>query len=135
MAVPPRDVTETELAILAVLWERGSATRPEITETLYPGGGASPYGTVQKLLARLEAKGFVAHEREGSRLSFRATLRREEFIGRRLQDLVEKVCGGSVTPLLLGLVQSRSLTASELEELRAVLDEQRKKSIGRGKPR
>jgi BlaI family transcriptional regulator, penicillinase repressor len=131
MAVPPRDVTDTEQAILAVLWERGAATRPEITDALYPGGGAAQYATVQKLLARLEAKGYVSHKRTGNRLSFRATLRREDFIGRRLQDLADKLCGGSVTPLLLSLVQSQPLSPNELEELRAVIEEQKRKAKGK----
>lgn len=135
MAVPPRDVTETELAVLAVLWDRPAATRPEITEIIYPGGGASAYATVQKLLARLEAKGFVAYQRTGARLLFRAALRREDFLGRRLQDLAEKVCGGSVTPLLLGLVRSRPLTSRELDELRAVLDDQQKNASAKGRHR
>ena len=59
----PRDVTETELAILQILWERRRATRRQITDVLYPGGDDAHYATVQKLLERLEAKGYVGHER------------------------------------------------------------------------
>jgi predicted transcriptional regulator len=135
MPPTPQDVTETELAVLQVLWDRGTATRPQITEAVYPGGGPSQYATVQKLLERLEAKGFVQHTRTGSLLQFTATLGREDLIGRRLHDLAEKLCGGSLTPLLLNLVRSRPLSDAELDELRAVIDDQRPAGKRRGKPR
>ena len=56
------EVTETELAMLRVLWDRGEATRRQVVDALYPGGGDSHYATVQKLLERLERKGFVGRE-------------------------------------------------------------------------
>jgi predicted transcriptional regulator len=135
MTLRSHDVTDTELAILRVLWDRGSATRPEITEVLYPGGGPSHYATVQKLLERLEAKGYVAHQRREGRLLFTAALDRDDLIGRRLHDLAEKLCGGSLTPLLLNLVRSKPLTPTELDELRAVLAERRRQDKPKDKPR
>ena len=53
MARTPLDVTETELSVLEVLWERGPSTVRQITDLLYPGGGASKSATVQKLLRSL----------------------------------------------------------------------------------
>jgi hypothetical protein len=59
MGRKPRDVTDAELAILQVLWDRGSATIRALTDARYPPGGPSDYATVKKLLARLESKGIV----------------------------------------------------------------------------
>ena len=60
MADPePEDVTDAELAVLEVLWERGSATRRQLADALYPGGGPAHYTTVQKLIERLQTKGHV----------------------------------------------------------------------------
>jgi predicted transcriptional regulator len=120
------DVTETELAMLQVLWERGEATRRQVADSLYPGGGESHYATVQKLLERLEKKAFVRHDRREGVLVFQATVPRDEFIGRRLQGLAEKFCGGSVAPLVMNLVRSRPLSAAEVEELYAFLRERRR---------
>jgi len=44
-------------------------------------------------------------------------------IGRRLQDMAEKLCGGSLTPLLTHLVRHRQLSARERQELRDLIDE------------
>ena len=135
MAQIPQDVTETELAILQVLWDQGAATRPQITAAVYPEGGPAQYATVQKLLERLEAKGFVKSIRQKGKLSFTATLARDKFLDRRLQSLAEKVCGGSLTPLLLTLVRSSNLTPAELDELRAVIEERRQQRKPKGKSR
>src|SRR5689334_15198522 len=97
VSLPPQDVTDTELAILHVLWDRGAATRPQIAGVLYPGGGRSHYATVQKLLERLEAKGHVQQQRQDGVLRFSAVLGRDDLLGRRLQDLAKKLCGGALT--------------------------------------
>ena len=133
MARTPQDVTEAELAILQLLWDQGPATIRRLTDAIYPGGGAAQYGTVQKLLDRLESKGFVRRDRTGAAHTFAATVGREEIIGRRLRDVAEKLCGGSLTPLLTHLVRTRSLNAREREELRALIEELDDK--GKGKSR
>src|SRR5579883_1490925 len=120
------DVTDTELAILQVLWERGDATRRQITDALYPGGGEAHYATVQNLLGRLERKGFVRHERGENVLVFTATVGRDELIRRRLQGLADQLCGGALAPLVMNLVRSQPLTPAEVDELSAFLREQRR---------
>jgi predicted transcriptional regulator len=134
MARTPQDVTDTELAVLQVLWEQGAVTRRQITDVLYPAGGPAHYTTVQKLLDRLEAKGYVARHR-GEALTFRAVVGREELISRRLLDVADKLCGGSLTPLLMNLVRAKPLSPRELDELRALLEELRQPPRPRGKPR
>ncbi len=132
----PDEVTETELAMLQVLWDRGQATRRQVTDALYPGGDAAHYATVQKLLERLEAKGFVRHDKDAQGvLVFTPTVGREDFIGLRLRDLAAKLCGGALTPLLMNLVRAKPLTERELAELEAFLEEQRQKPRPRGKQR
>jgi predicted transcriptional regulator len=117
------DVPESELAVLEVLWELGPATRRQITDRLYPGGGASAYTTVQKLLERLEKRELVSREGGGDRLVFSARLSKDELIGRRLAELADRLCGGSLAPLLLNLVKTRPLSDAELEQLRALVQQ------------
>ena len=123
MACPAQDITETELAILRVLWESGPQTTRDITAVLYPDGGASHSATVLSLLGRLEEKGLVRRNREPRAHVFEAAVGREEVLGRRLSSLVEHLCDGSLSPLLSHLIRSRKLTAAERKDLRALLDE------------
>ncbi len=55
-------------------------------------------------------------------------MEREDLIGRRLQDMAQKLCGGSLTPLLTHLVRQRRLSASERQELRDLIDDLEKKT-------
>jgi predicted transcriptional regulator len=135
MARTPQDVTDTELAVLQTLWEGGPATIRQLTDALYPGGGPAQYGTVQKLLDRLEAKGCVQRARTATAHTFAAAIGREELIGRRLQVMAEKLCGGSLTPLLTHLVRARRLSARERQELRSLIDDLDQKGKGKGTSR
>jgi predicted transcriptional regulator len=125
MAMNLPDVTETELAVLEQLWAAGDdepATIRSISDRLYPGGGAAHYATVQKLLERLEAKKFVRRDDSAMAHRFTPAVGREELIGRRLRAVADKLCGGSMTPLITSLVESRALTKRELSELRELIE-------------
>jgi predicted transcriptional regulator len=115
------------LAVLQVLWERGSCNIRQITAVLYPDGRAAHYATVQKLLERLEVKDCVNRDRGSAVHCFTAAIDRDELIGRRLQSVAEKLCGGSWTPLLTHLVQNQKLSAQERKALRNLIDELTKK--------
>jgi len=128
-------VTDTELAVLQVLWDRGAASRRQITDVLYPSGGPSHFTTVQKLLERLEDKGYVRRGSGDGPVTFTATIDREQLISRRLLDVADKLCGGSLTPLLMNLVRSKPLTARELRELQDILQQLNKQGRSRNKPR
>jgi predicted transcriptional regulator len=81
---------------------------------------------VQKLLERLQAKGYVTRDRSRDVVTFSAAIDREQLISRRLLDVADKLCGGSLTPLLMNLVRAKPLTRRELDELRALIEELRR---------
>jgi predicted transcriptional regulator len=118
----PQDVTDAELAILHVLWERGPSTVRELTERLYPKGAGSDVATVQKLLQRLEDKKCVRRNRRHWPHLFEAAVARDELIGRQLQATADRLCEGSLEPLLTHLVRAR-LTPTERQRLRGLLNE------------
>jgi predicted transcriptional regulator len=135
MARTPQDVTDTELAILQVLWEQGDATIRQLTDSLYPQGTAAHYATVQKLLERLERKGFILRHRTPPAHTFSPAVGRDELIGRRLQAMAEELCGGSLTPLLTHLVRGRKLSARERQELHSLIEELDRDSKSRSERR
>ena len=126
-----QDIPDAELAVLQLLWERGPANRRELTDALYPDGGAAHYTTVQKLLERLEAKGYVVERPAAGLRTFAASVSRDNLISRRLLDVADTLCEGSLTPLLTHLVRSRPLTTHERRELRDLIDALDKKGKGK----
>jgi predicted transcriptional regulator len=132
MSRPARDVTESERAVLRALWDGGPATVRQLIERLHPGSSPAMAPTIQKFLERLEAKGCVRRDRSGRVQVFEAAVDRDELIGRRLRDVAEELCGGSLAPLLTNLVRAERLGPEERKRLRAYLDElDRKKNGGR----
>ena len=123
MARTSQDVTDAELAVLQTLWDQGPTTIRDLTDLLYPRGSAAHYATVQKLLERLESKRCVKRDRGEWPHVFEATMGRDDLIGRRLRAVAEKLCDGSLTPLITHLVRSKQLSAAERESLRGLMDE------------
>lgn len=123
MAQTQSDVTDAELAVLEVLWEQGTTTVRQIAEAVYPQCTSSEHATVQKLLDRLKAKGCVESDRSVWPHRYSALVQREHLIGHRLESMAEKLCGGSLQPLLTHLVRNTKLSRQERRSLRALLDQ------------
>src|SRR5688500_918399 len=131
MPKPFRDVTEAELAVLAVLWDRGPSTIREIAERLYPRGSQSDHATVHKLLERICEKGCARRERRGTAQTFTAAIDRESLIAKRLESVARDLCDGSMTPLLTHLMKTQAASPKQREALRRLVDDLAR---SRGKP-
>jgi len=105
------DVTEAELAVLEILWAvpEGVAVR-DIVLKMYGRHEHSLHGGVKSFLDRLMEKGLVSVDKSGFAHQFSATITRQEFVGRQLKKMAESHFGGSLTPMLLSLVQQVELS-------------------------
>ena len=104
-------VTDAELGVLEVLWERNDgATVREIVLTMYGRHEHSLHGGVKSFLDRLMEKGFITVDKSGFAHRFHASVSHSEFVGRELKQMAESHFGGSVGPLLLSLVKQARLT-------------------------
>jgi BlaI family penicillinase repressor len=127
MAKAAPHVTEAEFAVLTVLWNTDGQSARELTERLYPSCTAADVATVQKLVQRLEKKKLVLRDRSERVHRFSAAIPRQEFAGRQLSQMAEKLSGGSLTPLLVHLVENNRLSRRELDELRALLEARKRR--------
>jgi predicted transcriptional regulator len=115
-------VSRAELEVLKVLWERPPATVREVNAALRRQGRHQAYTTVQTLLQRLEAKGFVRADRGGPAHVYRAAVSRDDLVSRRLDELADTLCDGTASPLVLALVEGGRLTPDDVRQLRELLD-------------
>jgi predicted transcriptional regulator len=119
-----QDITEAEMALMQVLWRRGAVSIRQIADEMHEGrASAAQYATIQKQLERLENKGFVKRDRTLFVHLFSAEVDRDELIGRRLRDMAEKLCEGSLAPVVSHLAKSASLTSEERKELRKLFEQ------------
>lgn len=113
--------TEAELAILGVLWDRGSGTVRDVHEALYAHDGGG-YTTALKLMQVMHAKGLVERDDSQRAHVFRAVVSKERTQKRFLSDIVDRVFDGSASQLVLHALGSQSASREELKEIRQLLN-------------
>jgi predicted transcriptional regulator len=116
------DVTETELAILDVLWNRGQSTVRDIVAVMYDRHTPSLHMTVKSLLERLETKGYVECDKTGFAHLFSATTSREAYVGQQLKQLADSHFEGALAPMLLTLIDRIKLNPRDRETIRKIID-------------
>ena len=122
MKQPP--LANAELAVMNLLWRNDRLTARQIREQLYPDAAKPQHGTVQRLLQRLEDKGYVERDRSLFVHLFSASLSRQTYAGRQLESLADKLTAGSFAPLITHLVEEKKISRDEINRIRAILDGQ-----------
>ena len=114
--------TEAELAILRVLWDRGPCTVRDVQETLN-AEKETGYTTVLKLMQIMLDKGLV--ERDESRRThvYRPRAPEEKTQRQLVGDLIERAFSGSAQKLVMQALSAKRVSAQELEQIRALLDD------------
>ena len=112
-------ITDRELDIMSILWQRGSGTVAEVRESL---GEPVGYTGVLKMLQILEGKEMVRHEPEGRAYRYFPLMRPADVGGRALGKIVDKIFQGSAELALARLVSGRSLDADEVTRMKALID-------------
>lgn len=122
MRTPNRTLTEQELEIMKVVWDRKTATVREVYEALRDRKSVA-YTTVMTMMNILEGKGHLAKRPEGRAYVYEPTQDRNEVISGMVQDFVNRVFDGAARPLLLNLVQEQKLSRDDLDEISRLIDE------------
>ena len=118
-----QSLPNSELAVMELLWRKGRLTARQILEQLYPDVTRPQHGTVQRLLQRLRAKGFVVRDRNLGVSIFSPAVSREEYASEQLESLANRLTRGSLVPMITRLVEDNKLSRAEIDKLRRILEE------------
>lgn len=110
----PAELGELERELLGIIWRTGEATADQAREALQRPLKDS---TVRTVLRRLEEKGYLEHSVENRTFLYRPAETPRKVAGRAVQRIVDWFCAGSVEDLLVGMVDSKVVSRSELERL------------------
>ncbi|MHC4975507.1 MAG: BlaI/MecI/CopY family transcriptional regulator [Planctomycetota bacterium] len=113
--------TESELGILAVIWERKSATVREVFEHLSQEQDIG-YTTVLKLMQIMNDKGLLSCDKSVRPQVYRAAKPQKQTQKQLLRDLLDGAFSGSPGNLVLQALSMRESSAEELKEIRDMLD-------------
>ena len=114
-------LTEAELRIMNVLWERHSATVHEVLEAL-PSRPALAYNSVLTIVRILEKKGYVKHEKDKRAHVYLPLVDRKDATRFEVRHLVSRFFGNSNEQLVLNVLEETSIDAEELDRLRQLLE-------------
>ena len=110
---------ESELEVMLVLWRHSQPVRTaQIMAELQKDWTLS---TVKALLARLTDKGFVRLTREGRFTLYQALVPESDYRRRETQGLLSRYYHNSANSMVTALVQDGQLSAADLAELEAIL--------------
>ncbi len=121
--------TPAELLILKVLWDQGPSSVRDVHRQLLLSRDDLAYNTVQTLLRLMESKRLVTHHSEGRTFIYTPRFTREESAARFL----DRVFDGAASQLVLSLLRAERISAAELEQMKALIDEARRKRRTEGK--
>ena len=121
--MPPRrseTLTEAELRVMNVLWEKGAASAQQVLEHL-PEKLELAYNSVLTTIRVLEKKGYLKHTKDGRAHIYEPVIAREEASRSEVRHLVSRFFGNSHELLLLNLLEAQNIDADELKRLRQML--------------
>ena len=105
-----------EHLVMSVVWDRGSATGEEVRETLATRHPMKE-STARTVLTRLEEKGYLTHSVDGRTNVYRGVDAPQRVAAGAVRQIIERLCGGSVEQLLIGMVDDEVLSDRELQRL------------------
>ncbi len=112
--------TKSELEILSVLWEKGEATVREVFEAINLRRKSS-YTTVLKILQIMHEKDLVKRNEEKKAHVYRAKIKQNETGRQMLNEVMNKVFGGSALKLVQQVLENEVTSADEMREIREMI--------------
>ena len=122
--LPP--LSEAQLEIMNVVWQRGDVTVAEVWKALSAQRKVAR-NTVLTMLTRLEEKGWLKRDSLEHAHRYRAAVPRDATLGTMISRLVQTAFGGSAEGLLVALLHGRAVSKEEATRIRAMIDEAEKR--------
>jgi BlaI family transcriptional regulator, penicillinase repressor len=113
--------TDTELAILRVLWMRGPSTVRQVHDVLLQERPTA-YTTALKMLQIMTEKGLVRRDESDRTHVYQAKLSEEQTQRQLVRDLVDRAFGGSASKLVMQALATKRASAEELGEIRRLIE-------------
>ena len=112
-------ITDAELPVMKVIWEKGASTAPEIFSNL-----KGNTNTLKTLLLRLVQKNAVRVEEINSRrYRYHAMVTEKEYVNNASQSFLQKFFDGSAKKMLLNFVKEENISTDDLRELVSMIEE------------
>jgi BlaI family penicillinase repressor len=116
MRRPSSTLTEQELEIMKIVWERESATVRDVYEELLIKRKIA-YTTIMTMMKILERKKYLKKTQVDRAYVYKAAQPQRKVLGAMVREFVNRVFNGSAEPLLVHLVEEHNLSTEDLQEI------------------
>ena len=124
----PPPLSEAQLEIMEIVWERGETTVADVWNALAPRRGVSR-NTVQTLMSRLDERGWLRHRADGKTFFYRAAHPREASQRQLVRNLLQSAFGGAAEGLVMTLLET-GVSPEEARRIRAMIEKAADKEQG-----
>jgi predicted transcriptional regulator len=121
--MPPKrsnTLTEAELRIMRILWERGESLVSELVAAM-PESTPLAYNSVLTTVRVLERKGYVRHRQEGRAFVYRPCVAENDASRSEVRHMLHRFFGNSPERLLLTLLGDEDVSPDELQRLKTAI--------------
>ncbi len=115
-------LTDGELRLMDILWERGASTVNDVVEAL-PQRLSLAYNTVLTTLRILEKKGYVEHVKQGRAFVYHTVVGRDEASRKAVRHLLSRFFDNSSELLVLNVLSNEEIDSAELKRLKKLVEE------------
>ncbi len=115
-------LTDAELRLMDILWEKGASTVSDVVEAL-PRRLSLAYSTVLTTLRILERKGYVTHEKHGRAFVYHPVVGRKEASRKEVRHLLSRFFDNSPELLVLNVLENEEIDSAELKRLKKMVEE------------
>ncbi len=133
VALTPLSISEAEWSVMELLWEKSPRPSSELCAALGKTQGWKR-ATAMTLLGRLIAKGAIATEGEGRRWNYSAAVQRAGCVTQETRGFLDRLFNGALLPMVAHCIEHQKLSAQELSDLRALLDQAERNSKPKSNP-
>jgi BlaI family penicillinase repressor len=116
-----QQLTELQIAVLRLLWERGEASVAEIWEALYPERKLAQT-TVATIVARLQRRGILTRRTRDRQFVYKTLLTEADVQHSMVSELTERLFAGDVTALVSHLLSARDMSPGDLARVREMIE-------------
>jgi len=122
------NLSDGEWNIMNLLWETAPRTITQLTAALKESTGWSKH-TIITMLGRMESKGAVRYEKGISAKQYYPAVPQTETMLGETESFLEKVYAGSLGLMVNTMVERKSLSKKEIDELYAILKKAEEEEI------
>ncbi|MBE0446527.1 MAG: BlaI/MecI/CopY family transcriptional regulator [Actinobacteria bacterium] len=116
---------ELEADIMSVVWRLGSASVKDVFEELYPDKRLA-YTTIMTVMSRLANKNVLKQDRTGTAYVYTPNVSQEEMANSMINQVIDKVLGGSIAPVLSFLLNKSEIDEGEIKRIKQAIQKKKK---------